>query len=145
MFARSAVNAYAAIGVPTRAMSASPVQLIVMLFDGARTALAQARYHMAAGDVARKGAAISRAIDIVESGLRAVLDHAAGGEISSSLDTLYEYMGRRLTLANLHNDVSMIDEVDRLLADLGSAWAELARGERGGAPIVAAAAVAAGH
>jgi len=125
MFARSAAHSYAAIGTQTQAMSASPVRLITMLYDGARTAIARARYHMEAGDTAQKGLALSRAIDIVESGLRASLDHEAGGEIAADLDRLYEYMGRRLMQANLRNDTGALDEVDRLLADLGSAWQQI--------------------
>lgn len=128
MFARSAARAYATVGVETKAMSANPVQLITMLFDGARTAIAQARFHMQAGNIVQKGAAVSKSIDIIESGLRAVLDHEAGGEIAANLDDLYEYMGRRLMQANLHNDAGILDEVDRLLADLASAWAQMGTG-----------------
>jgi len=125
MYSRSAARAYAAVGVQTKAIGASPVQLIAMLFDGARAAIAQARYHLETGNIAQKGMALSKAIDIIESGLRAVLDHQAGGEIAGNLDSLYEYMGRRLTQANLHNDTAALDEVDRLLADLAGAWAQL--------------------
>jgi len=138
MFARSAANAYATIGVQTKAMSASPVQLITMLFDGARTAIAQARYHLQAGNIAQKGSSLSKAIDIIESGLRAVLDHEAGGEIAANLDSLYEYMGRRLMQANLHNDAGILDEVDRLLADLASAWAQMGSGAAAPVPTAAA-------
>ncbi|QYY27913.1 MULTISPECIES: flagellar export chaperone FliS [Cupriavidus] len=125
MFARQAINAYAQVGVQTGAMSASPIKLITMLYDGARAAIARAKFHLENGEIVARGNAISKAIDIVDNGLRAVLDHEAGGEISANLESLYEYMVRRLMLANLHSDGDMLDEVDRLLESLASAWAQI--------------------
>ncbi|CAG9178907.1 flagellar export chaperone FliS [Cupriavidus pinatubonensis] len=125
MFARQAINAYAQVGVQTGAMSASPVKLITMLYDGARAAIARAKFHLENGEIVARGNAISKAIDIVDNGLRAVLDHEAGGEVSANLESLYEYMVRRLMLANLHSDGAMLDEVDRLLESLASAWAQI--------------------
>ncbi|EHP44824.1 flagellar protein FliS [Cupriavidus basilensis OR16] len=125
MYARTAANAYANVGVQTGAMSASPHRLIVMLFDGARAAIARARFHMEAGKIADKGMAISKAIEIIDSGLRASLDHGASAELTGNLDALYEYMTRQLMLANLHNDDDRLFEVDKLLAELASAWSQI--------------------
>ena len=74
---------------------------------------------------AAKGSAISKAISIIDNGLRASLDKEAGGEIAANLDALYDYMSRRLLHANLKNDVTIIDEVHGLLADLRGAWVEI--------------------
>lgn len=125
MFARQAANAYAQVGVQTGAMSASPQKLITLLYDGARAAIARAKFHLDAGDVPARGNAISKAIDIIDNGLRAVLDHGAGGEISANLESLYEYMVRRLMLANLRSDAALLAEVDALLDSLASAWAQI--------------------
>ncbi|NUO85512.1 MAG: flagellar protein FliS, partial [Cupriavidus sp.] len=73
MFARASANAYAQVGVQTGAMSASPHKLIAMLYDGARAAIARARFHLEGGNIAERGNAISKAIDIIDNGLRAVL------------------------------------------------------------------------
>jgi flagellar secretion chaperone FliS len=116
------VNAYAKVGVETGVSSASPHQLIVMLFDGAMKALGAAIVNMKANNIAAKGEAISKAILIIDSGLRASLDKKAGGEIAEGLDSLYEYMGARLLQANLKNDVTILEEVQKLLGDLRSAW-----------------------
>ena len=66
---------------------------------------------MQAGEIEKKGLAISKAIMIIENGMRASLDKNAGGEIASSLDALYDYMGRRLLLANVSNKVEVLHEV----------------------------------
>jgi flagellar protein FliS len=119
------VNAYANVGLETGIASASPHKLIVMLYDGALVALLSAKTNIAAGNIAAKGSAISKAISIIDNGLRASLDKEAGGEIAANLDALYDYMSRRLLHANLKNDVTIIDEVHGLLADLRGAWVEI--------------------
>lgn len=119
---QSGVSAYAKVGIETGVISASPHKLIVMLFDGAMVSVTSAIMHMKAGDIAAKGAAISKAIMIIDSGLRASLDKKAGGEIAEGLDALYEYMGSRLLQANLRNQVDILEEVQRLLGELRGAW-----------------------
>lgn len=119
---RSGANAYAKVGMETGVVAASPHKLIVMLFDGALATLTMALQHMKAGDIEAKGQAISKVITIIDSGLRASLDHSAGGEISANLDALYEYMSNRLLTANLKNQPEIIEEVQHLLRDLRSAW-----------------------
>jgi flagellar protein FliS len=126
------VNAYAKVGLETSVISASPHKLIVMLYDGALAAIKSAASHMAAGNIAEKGAAISKALDIINNGLRASLDKKAGGEIASNLDSLYVYMTERLLTANLQNKLPLLDEVQTLLADLRDAWTQI--GEKPAAP-----------
>ncbi|WP_442488223.1 flagellar export chaperone FliS [Halomonas litopenaei] len=118
-------GAYARMGVESGVMSASPHQLIVMLFDGAQASIRAARLHLEDGNIPAKGAAISKALDIVNSGLRAVLDGEQGGEVAVQLDSLYDYIARRLLDANLRNDASGLDEAERLIEDIASAWREI--------------------
>ncbi|MET3130587.1 flagellar protein FliS [Oxalobacteraceae bacterium GrIS 1.11] len=119
---QNGINAYAKVGIETGVVSASPHKLIVMLFDGALAALGAALTHMRAGHIAEKGKAISHAILIVESGLRASLDKSVGGEIAESLDALYEYISARLLMANLKNQPELLEEAQRLLTELRDAW-----------------------
>ena len=124
------VNAYANVGIETGVAAATPHKLIVMLFDGALVAVTTGIVQMKAKNVAAKGQAISKAIMIIDSGLRASLDKKVGGQIAASLDALYEYMSNRLLIANLKNQPEILEEVHRLLSDLKSAWVEIgARGE----------------
>ncbi|MGH8807769.1 MAG: flagellar export chaperone FliS [Noviherbaspirillum sp.] len=118
----SGANAYAKVGMETGVVAASPHKLIVMLFDGALVALATAQQHMKTGNIPGKGQSLSKAITIIDAGLRASLDHKVGGEIAASLDSLYEYMSSRLLTANLNNQPEIIEEVQRLLHDLKGAW-----------------------
>ncbi|MCC8393189.1 flagellar export chaperone FliS [Paraburkholderia sp. MMS20-SJTR3] len=119
-------NAYARVGVETAVMGASPHRLIVLLYQGARQAIAQARMHLQQGNVAERGMAISKAIRIVESGLQSSLNLEVGGEIAARLDALYSYISRRLLEANISQSETMLVEVDRLLATLEEAWVGIA-------------------
>lgn len=116
-----ALNAYAQVNVEAAVSTASPVQLIVLLYDGAINALASAKGFMSQSNFEEKGRLISKAIGIVE-GLRTVLDQEKGGEIAKNLNDLYEYMKKQMLLGNLKNQTAPLDEVIKLLADLRSAW-----------------------
>ncbi|WP_280566598.1 flagellar export chaperone FliS [Chromohalobacter sp. 296-RDG] len=119
-------QAYARVGVESGVMSASPHQLIVMLFDGAQASIRAAKMHMEDGNISAKGQAISKALNIVNNGLAAALDHERGGELSERLGSLYDYIARLLLRANLRNDQVALDEAAHLLEDIGSAWREIA-------------------
>jgi flagellar protein FliS len=125
----SGASAYAKVGTESGAMSASPHQLITMLFEGAKTAIAMARHHMANNEISAKGHAISKAINIVDNGLKASLDPEAGGmagaELVADLSAFYDYVTQRLLFANLRNDPALLDEADRLLDNISSAWREI--------------------
>jgi len=118
-------NAYRSVALDSALPNANPIELVLMLYDGALAAIRLAAGHMKAGRIADKGAALSKAISIVDNGLKASLDHNVGGEIAGQLHSLYEYMTMRLLQANLRNDERALDEVLRLLADLRSAWAQI--------------------
>ncbi|MGB7803085.1 flagellar export chaperone FliS [Buttiauxella sp.] len=125
MYNKTGIQAYAQVSVESAVMSASPHQLVVLLFDGALSAMKKAVILIDQGDIPGKGQALSKAINIITNGLRAGLNHEVGGELSTNLDELYEYMTRRLLQANLHNDVSAINEVETLLTNIADAWKEI--------------------
>lgn len=118
-------NAYANIGVETGVVAASPHKLITMLFDGALVAIALGKKHMGEGNIKDKGESITKAILIVDNGLRASLNKEVGGELALNLDSLYEYMSRRLFEANATNNPAILDEIHGLLNDIRSAWEQI--------------------
>lgn len=105
--------------------SRSPLELVVMLYDGAIRALGQARDALARRDLVAKRAAMNRALDIVQH-LQSSLDMEAGGEIAARLDALYSYVIERLLEANRRADQGPVDEAVRLLSTLREAWAQIA-------------------
>ena len=122
---RNAAQAYSNVGLETGVMTASPHQLITMLFEGALVAILTAKKHMEKNEIAEKGLAISKAIMIIDSGLRGGLNFEAGGELATTLNSLYSYMSQQLMAANLKNKIENLDEVYLLLSDIKNAWLEM--------------------
>ncbi|PTN13134.1 flagellar export chaperone FliS [Nitrosomonas aestuarii] len=118
----SPISAYQRIGVETGVESANPHKLILMLFEGAQEALAKAKMHIRHNEIAKKGEMLSKAIMIIDHGLKASLDMNVGGDLAQQLQALYDYMTNRLLVANLKNDIEIIDEVNGLLNELNGAW-----------------------
>lgn len=122
MNAANALNTYKNVGLESGVAAADPHKLILMLYQGALLAIASAKNQMMRKQIAAKGASISKAIKIIDEGLKACLDVKAGGEIGKNLFDLYDYMNQRLLIANLKNDTAILDEVSGLLGELKSAW-----------------------
>ena len=101
--------------------SASPIELVQLLYDGAIRFVRDAREYLETGDIARRSAAIGKAMAILGE-LTASLDHAKGGEISRNLLELYAYMQNRLLDANLHQTDGPLAETLGLLTTLAEAW-----------------------
>lgn len=119
---RPPANAYAQIGTSTATDDASPHKLIGLLYSTLLSDIHTARGAVQRGDTSAKGQAISRAVRIVDEGLAGALDMARGGEIAERLAALYDYLARRLTLANLNNDEAILAECAALVGTLKDAW-----------------------
>lgn len=117
--------AYARIAIESGVEGADPHRLILMLFEGALVATERARRAMLSRDARGKGESVSRAIQIIEQGLRASLDDSAGGELTQQLRALYDYILERLLFASARNDPAGLDEAARLLGQLRQAWEEM--------------------
>lgn len=126
---QEAVRTYAQVDAHGNAAYASPHRLIQMLLENISNKVAAAKNCMLRGggvdNVAQKCENISRALALVE-GLRLCLDKKAGGDIARNLEDLYDYMERRLALANVKNDPAILDEVASLLNEIKSGWNAIA-------------------
>jgi flagellar protein FliS len=96
-------------------------RLIVMLYDGAIKFLRQAIVDMGRNDFAAKGQHIVRAQDILFE-LNTILDMEKGGQIAENLRSLYNFMQRHLSEANMRKDPQMIQEVIEMLEELNKSW-----------------------
>lgn len=112
--------------------TASPEWLVVKLYAGALQRARQAREHHAAGRLAERGVALSKAIAIVGE-LQSALDMDGGGEIARQLHSLYSFVNERLVDANLRGRPESIDEAMSVLSTLREAWEEIARPSSTGA------------
>jgi flagellar protein FliS len=105
--------------------TASPAQLVVMLYDGAIRFLTVAREKMVSGEIEIRHANLIKAQNIVAE-LLSSLNHREGGEIAENLQRVYTYMHAQLVEANLNDKPEPIDNVLALMSDLRESWAALA-------------------
>jgi len=109
--------------------TASPGQLVLMLYDGALRFLGHAR------DALQSPDGSPRRIEIVNTNLikaqnilaelQTSLNHEAGGDHAANLDRLYDYYMRRLFEANMKKTVEPVIEVEALVRQLRDGWAEM--------------------
>jgi flagellar secretion chaperone FliS len=120
------IEQYRQVGTITSVSQADPHQLVMLLFDGAIAAVLQARHALETGDQPTKASCVSRAMRIIDEGLKASLESHGDPALEENLRSLYEHMVSRLFLANLHNSDVPLVEVGQLLGELRSAWAGIA-------------------
>ena len=121
----SAGQQYQAINAQTGVVDADPHRLVQMLFTGALDQISVAKGCMQRADLAGKGAAIIKAVEIV-GGLRDSVNPDAGDPaLTENLAALYEFVSRRLTDANFNNDESALDEAANVLRQLQAGWNDI--------------------
>ena len=123
-----AASAYRQVGVQSVVDGATPHMLIKMLFDGLIQSLNEARGAIERGQIEEKGRHLSKAVRILDEGLKGALNPAQGGELAGNLNALYSYCTQRLTLANLRGDVQMVEEVLSLIEPVAQGWNDMAGG-----------------
>ena len=107
------------------AESRSPMELVVMLYDGAIRFIGEARTAHGKGDVAARGVAVGKALNIVAE-LQNTLNLAEGGTIAEELDRLYTYVNIRLVDVTLKQDAAAFDDAEKVLVTLREGWAQIA-------------------
>lgn len=121
MAMRGSMKAYKSVSLDSQKTVASPYKIVQMLLAGALERLAKARVAIEQKEFAKRGDLLSATLMIVAE-LRMALDHEAGGEISTNLDNLYEFMMGEIVQANIHDDVERLETVSRLLREIKEGW-----------------------
>lgn len=111
----------------TEVQSSSPVELVVMLYDGAIRFILEAREAIARKDVRARTDAVSRALAVIAE-LQNTLNMKEGGEIARELDRLYTYMSTKLLDVTARADEGAAEEVTKLLRTLRDGWSQVPPG-----------------
>lgn len=120
-----ASSAYKRVGVETSVQNANPHHLVHLLFEELLQSLSNARGALARQQIAEKGAAIGKAVRILDEGLKAGLNAERGGELAGNLSRLYDYCINQLTRANARNDDDLLVEVRTLIEPIAQAWRDI--------------------
>lgn len=114
-------DSYRSVDLEAKAASASPYELVLVLFDGLLDELARTRGHIEAGRYEQKGQSVEKCMAIL-NGLNSALDTDEGGETVASLARLYEYCIFRLSEVSVSLSLEGLDEVVQLLGVLREGW-----------------------
>lgn len=130
--ARNASEEY----LEARVMSATPVELVRILYGAAAQSVREARRHLAEGDIAGRSREISKAVAVLVE-LQSALDKNRGGDLAGRLNALYDYMQRRLLDANIQQSDTPLEEVLGLLTTMEEAWSAASPEPQATAPVAA--------
>jgi flagellar protein FliS len=119
------MNAYVNSYQQNQIRTASPEQILILLYEGAIRFLKQAKMAVEEGEHVTRLEKISRAVAIITE-LSNTLDFQKGGEVAENLDALYAYMARELSRCNIENDPAPIDTAIEILSELLEAWRQAA-------------------
>lgn len=111
--------------------TASPEQLLLMLYDGAIKFAQQSKKALEEKNLEDANNRLKKTQDIINE-LIVTLDMEQGGEVAQNLYNIYDYMNRRLIQANIRKDPEIIDEVINLLRDIKDSWEEVIKKMRQG-------------
>lgn len=101
--------------------TASPEQILIMLYDGAIQFINKAKIAIENKNIEETHNNIIGAQKIISEFMN-TLDFKIGGDMAKNLYTLYDYLHYRLVQANLKKDSAILDEVLGHLKDLKATW-----------------------
>lgn len=126
------MNAYSNHYRNNQIMTASPEQILIMLYDGAIRFVRQAGQAIEDGRPADKAKAIGKAMAIVTE-FSNTLDFEVGGTIADDLYRLYDFVIRELSAVNARGDAKRLEAVERILLDLREGFVGAIEANRGAA------------
>ena len=115
-------RAYADTQRETSVSSAKPVELVAMVYQRLLDHLQTGKIQMTEG--ADSSEALTKAIDLITTGLESCLDKEKGGEIAQNLAFIYDWAGKEIIRARLRRDPEMIQGVINAFVPLAEAWLE---------------------
>lgn len=129
MYGKKGIQAYKKDSIKSDLASADPHRVIQLLMQGALERLALGKGCIERADWAGKGAAFTRAIEIINA-LRDALDRDVNPELVDNLDGLYDYMIMRINEASVSKDCAVIDQVIALILQIKGAWDQISEADK---------------
>lgn len=118
-------------------MSATPGQLVVLLYDHLLVSLRRARMAIEAGEIERRLELLDRSRAVVGE-LLSTLDFEQGGDLANRLRSLYSFLYCELLDQSTRPDTARLDRLTRIVDELRDAWATVATQSVADRPLAAA-------
>ncbi len=116
---------YSANQYRTHSVNTSPLQLVVMCYDGMLRFIRRAYKAIETNDIQGRVKNINKTLAIVDE-LQNSLDFSQGGEIARNLDRVYDYLNNELMKVGMKNDLKILAHLETLIRDLRGAWSKIA-------------------
>jgi len=116
---------YSANQYRTNSVNTSPLQLVVMCYDGMLRFMKKVHDAIEANDIPNRVTYLNKTLAIVDE-LQGSLDFVRGGDVARNLDRIYNYLSNELMKVGMHNDLKTLNHLDTLVRDLRSAWSDIA-------------------
>lgn len=120
-FSNESYDSYRSVDLEAKAATASPYELVLVLFDGLLDELARTRGHIEAKRYQEKGRSLEKCMNIL-NGLNSALDYDSGGEVVQGLSRLYDYCIYRLSDVSVSLSLEGLEEVVQLLGVIREGW-----------------------
>lgn len=121
--AHASINKYRQITVSS-VKEMTPYEQVKLVYTNIIGKLSAAKGFIERKEIEKKGTAISDSITLLGA-LQQVLSFDNNNEVSSNLDSLYDYCQRRLLVANIENDIEKVNEVITLIKEIKSGWEQI--------------------
>jgi len=116
------LRAYREVDRQTAVLSANTVDLVLLTYEALLRRLKQATEAFVSNDIAARGEALSRALEVIDKGLIGSLDMQQGGQLSKQLLSQYQLWTAQILHCNIHADAALLGELIKQVEVVRSAW-----------------------
>ena len=120
-----AARAYQRVDQNTAVLAGDPIDLVLLLYDKLIQRINEALRAIELADVAARGEAIGKAIDLIEKGLVASLDMAQGGEVARQFKRQYATWMALLLKASAESDPRLLSLVASQVREIADSWKQV--------------------
>ncbi len=121
---RNNLKAYKQVNVESALLASDPHQVILMMFDGALSGIAEAKGAIERKNMELKSKSLTKAINIFTA-LQDSLDEKSQPEISKHFSGLYSYCINQLIELSISQDIEGLNDIIQLVKPLREAWSQM--------------------
>jgi len=103
--------------------SATPIELVIILFDTAIDDIRRAASTAGAGNIEERAAAVGHAMLVLQQ-LQGTLDFEKGGQVARQFEQFYNLVRAKLLEAQLRNSPELMQQQMQFMSEVRDCWVE---------------------